>query len=430
MTSGLFKYASNTIWLFAEQILRIMSGLLVGVWVARHLGPDQFGALTYAIVYVNMFHGLVNLGFDALVVKYLVEKRDTQATILGTSFWCKLLGAVILIFCVNGIAMLGASDKENLLLVFFVSISVLFLPFEVIEYNFHAFVQSKFVSISKTLQLLLSITLKAICIYQNAPLWVFALIVTVDQITLASGLFIAYKVSGNPMFFQRFDKSLASTLLREGFPLTLSSTASMIYTRFDQLLIHSLLGQSFLGVYSAAIKISEAFYFIPMVICNSLFPAVINAKKLSSTQYQHRIRALYSLMVWGSSLFILPIAYFSLPLIQFLYTEEYLAAAGILQIHIFTLLSVSLGVASGKWLLAEGYYNMCFLRTVWGAVVNIVLNLILIPHYGMYGAVGATLVSSFIAGIFFDFFPKSTRPCFYTKIQSFWPFWKNQGFGQ
>ena len=95
--SGFRRYFSNMSWLFAENTLRLVAGLLVGVYVARYLGPSQFGGLSYAISFAGLFGAISDLGLEGIVVRNLVafpEKRDLY---LGTAFWLKLTGSFIML---------------------------------------------------------------------------------------------------------------------------------------------------------------------------------------------------------------------------------------------------------------------------------------------------------------------------------------------
>ena len=75
---GFMKYFKNTSWLFGEKILRMIVGLFVGIWVARYLGPEQFGLFSYAQGFVGLFTAISTLELDGIVVRELIkdEKRS------------------------------------------------------------------------------------------------------------------------------------------------------------------------------------------------------------------------------------------------------------------------------------------------------------------------------------------------------------------
>jgi O-antigen/teichoic acid export membrane protein len=170
--------------------------------------------------------------------------------------------------------------------------------------------------------------------------------------------------------------------------------------KVDQIMIKQMLGSIQVGEYAAAARLSEAWYFIPVVICSSLFPAIINAKKISDKLYYERLQKLYDIMVWGSIVIIIPVTLSSEWLIAITYGSEYSRSAGVLVIHIWASIFVFLGVASSSWFIVENLQKYSFYRSLMGACLNIVLNFLLIPRYGVYGAAISTLAAQFIAVYF------------------------------
>ena len=85
------KYFKNTSWLFGEKILRMVVGLFVGVWVARYLGPEQFGLFSYAQSFVGLFTAIAGLGLDSIIVRELVKDESKRDALLGTAFRLKLI---------------------------------------------------------------------------------------------------------------------------------------------------------------------------------------------------------------------------------------------------------------------------------------------------------------------------------------------------
>jgi len=192
--------------------------------------------------------------------------------------------------------------------------------------------------------------------------------------------------------------------------------------RIDQVMLQEMIGSEAVGQYSAAVRISEAWYFIPMVISNSLFPAIVNAKKQSEELYYARLQRLYDLMVWMSIAIALPMTFLSDWVVNLLYGSAYSQAGSVLMIHIWAGVFVSLGLSFGKYLLVENYTNKYFNRTLIGAVANIILNYFLIPRYGIKGAAIATLIGQFIANYGYDFFDKDLHRQLKIKTMCFFPF--------
>lgn len=413
------KYFFNTSWLFAEKILRILSNLFIGVWVARFLGPQQYGLYSYVIAFTAIFSGIAQLGLGNIVVRELVSKPSDRDNYIGTAFWLKMLGAVIVIIIVSIILPLTIDNSTTKVFIYIIITGLFFQSFEVIEYHFQSKVLAKIISICKIIQLILSSIIKVYLILSEAKLIFFVFVILFDTISLATSYFISYRFEKIQTFYKNFNSSVARKLLKDSWPLILSSIVITVYMRIDQIMIKEILGEYETGVYSVAIKISESFYFIPMLITTSVFPAIINAKNKNEHIYHLRLQRLFDLMVIIALFVAIIITLCANWLIISLFGQEYQEADQILIIHIWASLFVFVGVASEKWFIVENLQLLSFWRGFTGMIVNILLNIILIPSIGLQGAAIATLISQMISTYIFDIFNTKTRKMFLMKTKSF-----------
>jgi O-antigen/teichoic acid export membrane protein len=319
---------------------------------------------------------------------------------------------------VIGIALqLTTSDSTTRLYIFIIASGAIFQPFEVVDFYFQSKVLSKFVSICKLIQLTISSLIKIFLIYIDSGLFWFVIVSLIDQITLAATLYLAYRCQKIGMYFKHFNRHVAKKLLIDSWPLVLSGLAVMIYMRTDQIMIKEMLGEKEVGLYSAATRISEIWYFVPILITNSIFPAILNVKK-DSPKYLFRLRVLFSVLVWIGILVAAITAFIYDWLIIFLYGQDYQQAGQVLMIHIWGGIFVALGAASGSWFVSENLQRYALYRTLLGASVNIALNFALIPKYGILGAAIGTVVAQSVAALFFDILTAKTRVLFFTKLKS------------
>ena len=416
---GFKRYAANTSWMMGEQFLRIIAGLFVGIWVARYLGPEQFGLFSYVLAFTAIFGGIAKLGLDGIVVRELVNHPEKRETYLGTAFWLKIFGAFIVMSLMAAIVPFTSNDSTTNLFIFIIAAGLIFQSFEVVEFYFQSQVLAKIVSICKVIQLALSSIIKIYLVFTEAELLWFVLVTVFDALSLAIGYFTAYKTLKNTSFYKHFDFSIAKYLLKDSWPLILSGIVVMIYMRIDQVMIKEMLGVYEVGIYSAAIRLSEAFYFIPVMISASLFPAILNAKKQSHKLYKKRLQRLYTFMVWMAISLALPMTFLSDWLIQLLFGQAYQAAGEVLVIHIWASVFVFLGVASGKWFIAENLQHLTLINTSVGAIFNVVLNFIFLSKFGLLGAAYATVISYAIAAYFMNFIWSASRPNFFMISKSF-----------
>lgn len=410
---GFRRYFANTSWMFAEQILRMVAALVVGIWVARYLGPEQFGVFSYAIAFASIFSSIAKLGLDGIVVRDLVREPDQRDLYLGTAFWLKLGGALVMLGAVALTMQLTTNNRTENLYIFIIASGTIFQSFEVVDFYFQSRILSKFVSICKLMQLIISSLLKLYFMFTGADLICFVLVAMADQFTLALALYFAYRYQKLGRFYGRFDIRIAKQLLKDSWPLIFSSLIIMIYMRIDQIMIKEMLGEREVGLYSAAVRLSEVWYFIPIIISSSLFPSIVNAKKISEKLYYTRLQRLYTLMVLLAIAIALPMTFLSDWLVTLLYGEAYSKAGQVLMIQIWAGVFVFLGVASSKWFISEELQKYLTINTIAGAIANILLNFLLIPRYGIYGAAIATVISQALASYFMNLMFQKTRSNFF-----------------
>jgi O-antigen/teichoic acid export membrane protein len=401
-----------------EKILRLVVGLFVGVWVARYLGPDRFGLLSYAMAFVGLFAAISTLGLDGIVVRELVKEESKRDKLIGTAFWLKLAGgfAVLLILAIS--VNFTSNDAYTNLLVFIIASATVFQSFNVIDFYFQAKVLSKYVVYANIISLGISSLVKIVLIIINAPLIAFAWAILFDSAVLAIGF--TYFYLQNHLSFKdwNIEKSTAINLLKDSWPLLLSGMVVAVYMKIDQVMIKEMMDASAVGQYAAAVRLSEAWYFIPMVITSSLFPAIVSSKKQSEELYYTRLQKLFDLMVLIAVAIALPMTFLSDWVVLLLFGGEYIQAGSVLMIHVWTGLIISLGVARGKWLLNENLQKYSIIYLGVGLVTNIIANYYFIKMYGINGAAYATLLANGLGTIITPFFIKKTRISFFMMIRS------------
>ncbi|MBN3878828.1 flippase [Nostoc sp. JL23] len=423
--SGLRAIVANTGWLFADRILRMGASLVVGVWVARYLGVKQYGLFNYALAFVALFSPIFTLGLDDVVVRHLVRQSSNKEEILGTTFWLKFLGGIAsVLLAVSTIFFLGEHETLKIWLVAILGIAGVFRASDTIELWFQSQVQSKYTVIAKNTAFLLNTLIKIALILTKAPLLAFALVTLAEFAMSAIGLLIVYQVKGSSLWLWSWSIAAAKTLLKESLPLIFSGFAIMIFMRIDQVMLGQMIGDSEVGIYSAAVRVSEIWYFIPGAIVSSVAPAIYAAKEKSESLYYQRIGQLLSLMTCISLAIALPMSFLSDKIIMVMFGSGYAEAGPILAVHIWTSLFVFMGLATSPWFIAEGLNHVSLGKTLFGAILNIILNLLLIPKYAGLGAAIATIISQAAAAFICNAFDSRTQKLFKIQVRTLIHFYK------
>ncbi len=402
---ALNKYFKNTGLLFVGRIGSLLIKMIIGISVANYLGRSQNGIINGGTVYIYFFSAIATLGLDQFIVKELHQFPQNRDQILGTSFWMKGAAGFCCIPLIWMAYWLYPAKGTPYTYVLIFSIIGVIQAFNVIDAYFQSEVQSKYIMQVQVIGNLVSALIKVALIVLKMPLITFVYAYTFDFFLLAIGYFFTYQRKQRSIFNWSFNSSLAKKLLHFSWPLIISGIMVSLYMKIDQIMIQNIAGVKEAGAYATVAQLSEAWNFIPAVIVTSLFPAILNAKRDDPQRYKKRIQNLYDLMVYLSVPVALIIS-FAAPLIYKLYKPEYAYAAPVLSVHIWSGVFVFLGAASSQYLIAENFNKLTFIRTGFGALVNIVLNLLLIPRMGMMGAAIATLIAYASATFFIIVIPK------------------------
>lgn len=410
-----YKYFTNTGWLIMARAGSLFIKMIItAIAIPNYLGNSLNGVLNYPLVLVTFFMAVCTLGMDSFVTRQLLQQPKDQYVILGTAFWLRLFSGIIVLPLIyftyfligNYAAESPAAPFEYIVIVSFICV---FQSVNVIDSYFQAKIQGKYIMYIQVGANLLSAGIKLLLILLQAPIGWFVWTLLGDAVLLAFGYVYLYGRKGNHISQWRFDGKMASHLLKYAWPLAFSAVFISLYMKIDQLMLDAYLGEAVLGVYSTVVSLSEGWYFIPMAIVTALFPAIMNARRDDPVRYQKRLQHLYELMV-SMSVAIAIIMTFASPMIyRTFYRPEYLPGADALVVHIWAGVFVFLNVASGQYLIAEGYTLISLWRALGGALVNIGFNIWLIPEYGMIGAAYATLVAYATTALFVIFVPKTRK---------------------
>jgi PST family polysaccharide transporter len=408
-----------------DRVVRMGLGLFVGVWVARYLGPAQFGSLNFALAFVALFGTLTTLGLEGLVVRELLHHGEDTHEILGTTLALRGGGGILaVVFSIATLHLIQPHDTQALLLVSIMSVSLLFQAFDAIDSLFQSRVQSRITVWAKNSAFLCFAVIRVMLIHARAPIWSFALAYSGEIALGAVGLSLGYRLSGGRIATWRVSGKRAVALLRQSWPVIFSGMAIMIYVRLDTVMLKVMQGDFAVGLYAAATRVSEVWYFIPTAIVSSVSPALMTAKS-DPKVFDDRVRKLFSLMSATAYIIGSIVALASHAIIRILYSNTYSGAAPVLAVHVWASVFVFLGVAQSPWDLSKNLLTLSLYRTLSGAFINAAMNLYLIPRYSAMGAAVATVVSYAISGVFANLFSARTRPVVYMQMRALIPgrFW-------
>lgn len=390
--------AGNAGWLLLERLVRLGGGLLISLWLARHLGPADFGALNYAIALTLVFGALAALGLDGILVRELVRAPDEAQALLGSAAALRLAGgALALGLAALTAALLRPGDPLTLALVAVLGLAGPLQASAVIDLWFQARQQAGAAVLARIGAFLAAASLRVGLILGGAPLLAFAWAVVAEAGLGAIAVGLAFGRSRERPGAWRFDLGRARRLLADSWPLIFSGLMVTIYLRVDQLMLGQIRGDVELGVYSAAVRLAEIWPMLPTTLATAALPGVVAAREAGPAAYAERLRRLYALIAALGYLGVLATTLLARPLVGLLLGPGYAAAAPTLVVLGWAGLFTGLGVARSAYLTAENLAGLHFLTVLLGGLANVALNWLLIPPLGGLGAALASLVAYWLA---------------------------------
>lgn len=416
--NGLKRYFLNTSWLLGARAVQMIVALIVGAMVARYLGPQQYGIYNYVISFVGIFSVLSALGTNSILVKDILNNLDREMVLLGTGLTIRLAGSIIASLLIILISFFTEDDNTIRWFLFLASLQTVVKSFEVVSLYFQSKVVSKFTVIAQLISLTIISLTKVYFVINNFPLSYFIYLFAIDSAIVSIVLIIFYQRLGKKIGHWKYSMEISKSLLQRSWPLIFSGMLTTIYLKIDQVMLQHMMNETAVGLYAAAVKISEAWITIPWILSGSLFPALVNAQKEDPVLFRNRISQMYILLISVALSVIIPVCIFSELIIHFIFGNDYNGSFTTLQIHIFSSLFIFFGSISNRWLILENLQKYWMINSAIGAVSNILFNLWLIPLYGIIGAAWSTLISYGLAYYLAYAIPKPTRKIFIEQNKS------------
>ena len=199
-------------------------------------------------------------------------------------------------------------------------------------------------------------------------------------------------------------------MIKAALPFTLANVMMFVYSKIDTIMIrHMLDSMELVGYYSTAVAVCGYISFVPTAILDSARPLIMEAKTNDQEQYTKRLRQSTIGVVLVAVLYALFLTLFGRFVINLLYGEAYLGSVNSLRIAVWYTGFSFIGAVKSIWLICEGKNKYVFLFSVLGALTDVILNLLMIPVWGIEGAALATLITQACTHIVYPLLIPQTR---------------------
>jgi O-antigen/teichoic acid export membrane protein len=418
----LARLLGNSAWQIGDKVSRMGVGVVVNAYVARYLGPDGYGLINFAVALVALFSAIALFGLPQVVVRDLIERPAERARILASALSLRLLGGVTAISLgVVTTFLLRSGDAQSVLVVLLVGCSALPQAWDIIDYDYQSRINARPVVMARNTSFFVLAALRVVMVLLRAPLAWFAAALSAEMALAAVLMARRWRADGLGVSIRCASASEIRQLASAAWPLIITGLSVSLYMRVDQVMLARMMGNAGVGLFSAAVRVSEALYFLPVAVTTTVAPALTALRRRSVAEYDRRLVAVMRALVWPALGVAVLFTLCSHPIILALYGPRYSAAAEVLAIHTWAGALVCFGVCGQLWLTNEGYLKYSMYQTVFGAAVNIALNLVVIPRFGIIGAAVASCAGQFASTVLMIGLIPKTRHLFALQMATLVP---------
>jgi PST family polysaccharide transporter len=362
--------------------------------IARHIGPEAFGIWSFAIALTTIAGGLAVLGLDKVVVKELVSFPEKQAMIISTALVMRLAAGIL--SCCICVAIVAVTKKQTpvyIMCTVITGLNIVLQSFDVFDYLYQAHNEVQQVIIPKVSVFIFFCVVKFICIALDGSLITFVWLSCIELLITYLIILVFYLRKNQTALFASFSITEVRRLIVHSWPLMFSGILVLLYMKSDQLMLDIFGNPVQLGEYAAAARISELWYAIPTVISTAVLPGLVQHKQTDTNRYWNTIEKWLRFSFWSSLLIALGMSLIAAKVTGLLYGAKYPQSGVILVIHIWANIPVFLCMVIMQHQIVEGAYKTNLYATVAGLIINVIINILLIPSMGGVGAAISTVVS-------------------------------------
>lgn len=402
------KIVKNATWIIGCRVFQAVFNLTVSMIIARFLGPANFGIINYAESIATFVLPVMQLGFNNTIVLELVNNKKKEGEILGTVLMSCFISSIMCIISVlafTGIVNYG--EKETILVCFLYSFMLLSHALEMLMYWFEANLISKYTSIISLGAYIIVSIYKIYLVISGKSIYWFAISNTLDYMIIAVSQIVLYKKLGGSKFeasFLRFKKMFSKSKY-----YIVSGIMIAVFSQTDRIMLKLLIGNEVTGYYSAAVRCASITTFIFSAIINSAFPAIYESFEKGIGVFEKNIKNLYAVILYMAIVQSIIMTLFAKPIILILYGEAYLKAVPALKIITWYIAFSYMGTIRNRWMLVKGTQSLIWKIDFSGALLNVGLNIICIPKFGLVGAAVASLITQIFTNFILSWMIKNVR---------------------
>lgn len=406
------KFFKNFSWLFSAKIFQMLIQLFLGIFVARYLGPDNYGSINYVASFVSFFTAVTLVGVNSVGVDEFVESKDNQIVLgkkIGSIIFARfIIGFFSSLLVVISICLINGNSDGVIFIAVLQSLALLFICLDTFNYWFQARQELKYPAIVQLITYAIVALYKIILLMTNKSIYWFAFSNSVDVMILAILYILVYKKEGGPKL--SIDLRFLKLYLKRSYHFIIAGIMAIIYTQIDKVMLGSMVNTTAVGLYSAVIVICNMWTIVVNSILDIARPIIMNAKNINNEfLYRKRLTQTISVLLYMGLICGTVISFSAEFVLWVLYGKSFVIANSALKLAVWFTCFANIGSVLHIYFVCERREHYVDKFCIGGAIVNVLLNLILIPKLGIMGAAIATLITQIFTNVILTIFIRDTR---------------------
>lgn len=402
------KLFNNAKWIILCKVAQSLLQLLIGMFTARYLGPSNYGLINYAKSIVAFAVPFMYLGLNATLVKELIEKPAQEGQIMGTSLVMGMVSSCVCVVSVCGfVSVVNAGEPQTIWTCLLYSLSMFFQAVELIQYWYHSKLKAKYASVTMLITYVVVSAYKIYLLIAAKSVYWFAVAYSIEYGIIGVSLLVIYHKQGTQKL--QFCTSLIKPLITKSYPYIWAAMMVTVFQNTDQIMLKLMCGNAQNGYYTAAVTCATISQFVFIAIIDSMRSAILSYKKEKSQEYEESISKLYCIVTYLTILQGIVFTVLAKLMISVLYGSAYFGAVPVLRILAWQVPFAFMGKIRNVWILAEEKQSCLWKINLFGALLNVAINYLLIPIWGASGAAFASLLTQFFTNCVLGFWYTSLR---------------------
>jgi O-antigen/teichoic acid export membrane protein len=399
----MFKNAQirNILWMFIDKAFLLVGSFIVSVMVARYLGPENYGLISYGLALSTFIIAICQWGANYTIFDSSVKNSKRSAFYIRNTERSRIFLFFILMIIIDvWLFIFGRYDLDEYMIVVLVVFSQIFLALDIYQFHYNGMLRSKINAISSLIAKSVSMSLRVIFVFQDMNVIYFIIPFFIEGV-------IIYFIRRNKLEINNSNRRIGRIYNKHyfgvGIPLAATAICISLYTKVNEILIANIVSYKLLGIYSVTASLTYAWTFIPMSIGVSLL-----TKPLSEDSISEKIKG-FSFITLITLISVVPILlfiyFFADEVVLLTFGIDYIESSILLFVFSFGGVFSVLGFITNRMINSFQFGSGFLLKkAIISSFVMLCISYFLVVNFGVIGAVWAIVISEFLSLTILNYF--------------------------